>query len=241
MLTLDTCPLLNPADDRTQRILELYNGTAKQLELLESTFPELVRSDAQVKKLVEELRRICRELQKKSYSIGFIGPTQSGKSTTVNYVLDAIDPVDQPCREGHGDNTTSAVSRIIRGERSVQLHYMPPEKFAQKRERLCQATGFDPASSDDDILRQADQRLADVRSGAAQPLPDGEQILEHDIIVLKALLTAYKRYHHELPRWLENIRKEPFASYRTSGTIICRIPPSTPHSVNDDHPPFPYT
>lgn len=92
MLTLDTCPLLNPADDRTQRILDLYNGTAKQLELLKSTFPELVRSDAQVTKLVEELQRICRELQKKSYSIGFIGPTQSGKSTTVNYVLDAIDP-----------------------------------------------------------------------------------------------------------------------------------------------------
>lgn len=212
MLTLDSCPLLNPTDDRTQRILDLYNAAAKQLELLTATFPELVRSDAQVTKLVEELQRILRELQKKSYSIGFIGPTQSGKSTTVNYVLDATDPADQPCREGHGDNTTSTVSRIVRGERSVRLHYMSPEKFAQKRERLCQASGFDPASSDDDILRQADQRLADVRNGAAQPLPDGEQILEHDIIVLKALLTAYKRYHHELPRWLENIRNEPFAS-----------------------------
>jgi hypothetical protein len=85
---------------------------------------------------------------------------------------------------------------------------MDESKFAQKRDRLCQATGFDPGSSNEDILRQLDQRLADVRSGAAQPLPDGEQILEHDIIVLKSLLIAHGRFHRD---WLGKTREAPFA------------------------------
>ncbi len=194
MLTLENCPLLDPADSRSRVVVELYNKAARQAEILRQTFPELVRDDNTLGKLLQDLEAIAADLKKSSYSIGFIGPTQSGKSTTVNYVLDAVDPKHQPCREGTGDNTTSAVSRIVRGERSLQLIYMSPREFNRKRQQLCLRAGFDPDSSNEDILRQTDQRLADVRSGGALPLATGEQILEHDVIVLKNLLTASQRF-----------------------------------------------
>lgn len=187
-LQLKNCPLLNEQVGSDMVLLRRYEIACKQFQLLFGHFGEEMRDDPTVKPLVNEMERVRNSLAKSHYAIGFIGPTQSGKSTAFNYVLDAVDTDDQPCKEGGGDNTTATVSRIRRGKRSLSLIYMTPSQLDKKRELLCRVTAFDPDVDDRDILSRVPARMAEVQNGRTEHLLANEPILPRDVELLKELL-----------------------------------------------------
>lgn len=200
-ITLEECPLLkvgpeslNGEGGRDQQavadLITAFNRAVDQLRLFRRAFGHDLDQDERLVELRQKLWAIRKELTKQHYSIGFIGPTQNGKSTALNYVLDATNPTDQPCREGNADNTTSTMSRIRFGPRGVRLFYMTPQQFAKKREALCLACGLNPESSDEDLLKRLPVRVSEVNEGIAPTLEGGKEILPHDLFKLEQLLKA---------------------------------------------------
>lgn len=195
-LTIEDCPLLEAS--QSGGLLAAFNKAVRQVALFTEHFGSALDDDDCLIELKDQLDRVRRNLTKSRYSIGFIGPTQSGKSTTVNYVLDVTEPEHQPCKEGSGDNTTSTVSRLLKGERSLELRYMTQEQFSAKREQLCTSSGLAPETSDADLLARLPQQLDAARNGSAPPLPDGQPILEHDVRLLQQLLQAFRTHGNRL-------------------------------------------
>jgi hypothetical protein len=187
-LLLEDCPLLDEQAEPDMALLRRYGIACKQFQLLFGQFGEEMRGDPTVKPLVDDMKRVRDSLTKSHYAIGFIGPTQSGKSTAFNYVLDAVHPDDQPCKEGGGDNTTATVSRIRCGKRSLSLMYMTPSQLEKKRELLCRVTAFDPDLDDRSILNRVPTRMTEVQNGRTEHLVANEPILPRDVELLKELL-----------------------------------------------------
>lgn len=186
----EDCPLLNSEDTRIQTLLGSFNAAAQQLALLPETFGREFEADEAFVEFERRLAGVRKSLAKTYYRIGFIGPTQSGKSTTVNYVLDSLSPVDQPCKEGTGDNTTSTVSRLRLGRRKLDLLYMSRPQFNEKRKQLCLMSGLDQDLSNEALLARIPSRLEEIKSGAETVLDSGQAILEQDVVLLRRLLEA---------------------------------------------------
>ncbi len=219
-LTLGDCPLLEDSPEN-RALIDAFNQAVAQFAIFPRAFGEDLAQDPTLVELSEKLRKIGQDLTKQHYSIGFIGPTQNGKSTALNYVLDVTQPRDQPCREGGGDNTTSTMSRIRQGQRGVKLIYMNQAQFENKRKALCLASGLNPGSdekqSDDkDLLSRIPQRLVDVEQGSAPVLENGKEILPHDVVKLQQLLNA-RRSDPSLidspPQQVDYARREIYLNY----------------------------
>lgn len=190
-LELRNCPLLEDTDVN-RALIATFNKAVHQLDLFPKAFGQDLANDEVLVELSERLQAIRGDLTKQHYSIGFIGPTASGKSTSINYVLDEIDREHQPCREGSGDNSTSTMCRIRRGERNLKLFYMSQAQLEKKRRVLCEASGFMPESSDEELLARIPQRLAEVEAGTTPLLESGQAVVSPDVLKLKQLLVAVR-------------------------------------------------
>lgn len=180
-------------------LLAKYGGEAAEqlIGRFAAALAELngLRSDRQIAPLLltgrldDVLARLARArelLTRRRYTVGCIGITQAGKSTTINNVLG-----EEVCKPGSGDATSSQPSRIVfAARRSLDVEFLTPARFAARREALCQQLGLaTPPDDDRELLALAD------RPEMFRP-PDGPEPprLREDLAYLREFLTAHARH-----------------------------------------------
>jgi hypothetical protein len=93
------------------------------------------------------MAKIAATMTRKRFSIGFIGPSQAGKSTTVGNLL-SVSKDECPAPQGSGGPTTSVPTRLVpcaapdprcqAGERHlIELQYMTKAEFRERIRDIC--------------------------------------------------------------------------------------------------------
>jgi len=138
-------------------------------------------------------------LTKQRYTVGCIGITQAGKSTTINSILG-----EEVCKPGSGDACSSQPSRIVYADRrAIDVEFLTPGRLAARRQLLCEQIGLATPEDDAQLLPRLD-RPDDFRD------PDGPDRprLKEDLAYLRAFLTAYrthKAFVTDAPRVLSDL------------------------------------
>ena len=91
-LTPESCPLLVHAD----QLVRPYNTLVQQFRRIEQDMPAFLRDHDGVRKLMDDLEAVRRKLTRTRYLVGFCGPSQIGKSTTFNNVLEVPEAEARP-------------------------------------------------------------------------------------------------------------------------------------------------
>jgi len=129
--------------------------------------PALGRS-AELDALLERLEEIRKHLQRPCYSIGFIGPSQVGKSTSFNNVLDinkatlSAEEYDArvPAKEGIGDAMTASITRLHAGDdNKCVVEYLTHEMH----EFRCKIMGYPEInqSNIEEHIENLEQQISD--------------------------------------------------------------------------------
>jgi hypothetical protein len=113
-------------------------------DVLEEATRELPRfADREVVAEVRgELTQLAKTMSKQRFEIGFIGPSQAGKSTTVGNLL-SVSEKDSPAPQGSGGATTSVPTRLVPRptaegtEHAVTLRYFSEEEFRSRVRDMC--------------------------------------------------------------------------------------------------------
>ena len=140
-LEYSDCKLLqdNTLVDRFNRVDEVFS---EALEIL----PRFGQRDT-VEKVKAELSRLAEVMVRPRFTIGFIGPSQAGKSTTVGNLL-AVSKDESPAPQGTGGPTTSVPTRLIprrephsscpAGERhGIELQFLTTKQFQERVADIC--------------------------------------------------------------------------------------------------------
>lgn len=136
------CPLLKGEDaDKDERLVlvERFNAVSDILANAAEALPQF-RERAVVAQVRDELARLEKTMTKQRFRIGFIGPSQSGKSTTISNLLAIATDAEAPTPRGNGAPTTSVPTRIVPlptasgGANAIRLCYY---SRAELRERIC--------------------------------------------------------------------------------------------------------
>lgn len=180
MPTLDPsrCKLL-----RDDRLVDRYNAVH---DVLEEAARELPRfgERAVVAEARSDLDRLAETMTKERFQIGFIGPSQIGKSATVRNLL-RVSSEDAPTPEGSGGPTTSVPTRTIprppgsTTQHKVWLHYYSKAEFTKRVADIC-----------DLVKIRFDEDLRQVREAAAAKQREDPHYKAADIEVLLKLLDA---------------------------------------------------
>ncbi len=148
------CPLLTRHPSGAD-LVRAYNAVAGQLRA--------TRADAEVGQIVgtavfeeavlKPLAKVRGEMARPRYTVGFIGLSQAGKSTTVNNLLGDA----EVCKSGAGAATSSQPARLLRAPaRSLDVAYLTTANYEARRLRLCKEVGLLNPGADDDLLKQLD-------------------------------------------------------------------------------------
>jgi hypothetical protein len=152
-LTAADCPLLARQGADGARLLDEYNAAAAQLRALR-TDPEaggLVESAEFQRATADLLAKVRRAIKRPRYSVGFIGLSQAGKSTTVNNLLGDADV----CKSGAGVATSSQPARLTRAPaRSLDVAYLTTAEYEARRLELCKQIDLPSPGTDDDLAKQ---------------------------------------------------------------------------------------
>ena len=140
-LEYSDCKLLqdNTLVDRFNRVDEVFSEALENL-------PRFGQRDT-VKKVKAELSRLAEVMVRPRFTIGFIGPSQAGKSTTVGNLL-AVSKDESPAPQGTGGPTTSVPTRLIPrrephascppGERhGIELQFLTTKQFQERVADIC--------------------------------------------------------------------------------------------------------
>lgn len=135
-LTHDQCRFMRPEHvDRYNRFVALLDRCREPLAGQSQT--------ANVVALEERLRKLVPRMTRNRFRIGFIGPSQVGKSFTVSNFL-GVPREQSPTPEGKGEAMTSAPTRIRRSggiqegaPGAIQLHYMLKDEFRARVANIC--------------------------------------------------------------------------------------------------------
>ncbi|NBW87386.1 MAG: hypothetical protein EBR23_11305, partial [Planctomycetia bacterium] len=140
-LTQESCKLL-----QDERLVERFNDVDQILSEATAKLPRFADRDV-VARVKEELSKLAVEMTRQRFSIGFIGPSQAGKSTTVGNLL-SVSKDECPAPQGSGGPTTSVPTRLVPcaephpqcqpGERHyIELQYMSTAQFRDRLKDLC--------------------------------------------------------------------------------------------------------
>jgi|688.fasta_scaffold37224_3 hypothetical protein len=140
-LTQESCKLL-----QDERLVERFNDVDQILSEATAKLPRFADRDV-VARVKEELSKLAVEMTRQRFSIGFIGPSQAGKSTTVGNLL-SVSKDECPAPQGSGGPTTSVPTRLVPcaephpqcqpGERHyIELQYMSTTQFRDRLKDLC--------------------------------------------------------------------------------------------------------
>ncbi len=180
-------PRLKQADCtllRDEQLVDRYNSVYRVLNDATRELPKF-RDREVVAEARTELEQLALVLQKKRFFIGFIGPSQIGKSATVCNLL-SVDEQNAPTPQGSGGPTTSVPTRTIPkppapgAENTVSLHYFTKAEFLARVRDICDLVKI---RFDDTDLRQ-------VRDAAKAKQQDEPHFKAADMEVLVRLLDA---------------------------------------------------
>ena len=140
-LDYSDCKLLqnNELVDRFNKIDQVFGEAIESL-------PRFAQRET-VGKLKAELSRLAAVMVRPRFTIGFIGPSQAGKSTTVGNLL-AVSKDESPAPQGTGGPTTSVPTRLIprreplpscpAGERhGIELKFLTKKQFRERVGDIC--------------------------------------------------------------------------------------------------------
>ena len=180
----DECPLLTRHASGAD-LIRSFNEVAAQLRATQAD-PEVgqvVRTPEFAKAVLSPLGRVRQDMARPRYTVGFIGLSQAGKSTTVNNLLG-----DEVCSMGKGVACSSQPARVIRAaERSLDVVYLTAAEYEARRRELCKVIGLLNPGEDDDLLKQLD-------SDAVFEAVRGMARLPQDRDYLKKFLRAARRH-----------------------------------------------
>lgn len=140
-LTHEACRLLQ--DDK---LVDRFNAVAEILSEASGKLPRFAEREV-VAGVKLDLAALADTMTRKRFSIGFIGPSQAGKSTTVGNLL-SVSKDECPAPQGSGGPTTSVPTRLVPcaepaaqcqpGERHlIELQYMTKGQFRDRVRDLC--------------------------------------------------------------------------------------------------------
>lgn len=189
-ITIEQCRLLDPKND--QDLVDQYNRAVQIAEEIRRQFG----IDSLNSGVVKKLSSVGEVLTRPRYSIGAIGVTGSGKSTTINSILGVTRIEDRPVPEAAvGANTTATMTRLRNASQNeLTLTYLTRQEFDEKRKYLCSIVGFPPEMDDDDILRELPRHIEKATAGLLVHPDEARKVERDDPVRLEKLLTARK--HH---------------------------------------------
>lgn len=198
-------PRLDPAACKLlkdERLVERFNAVHAVLEEAVKELPRFGERQI-VTDVGRDLDRLAETMQKDRFAIGFIGPSQVGKSMTVSNLL-SVPEKDAPSPQGGGGPTTSVPTRLVPrppadgATNGLTLCYFSKEEF---RRRVCDICDLVRVQFDDDLrrLREAVQRQQEE-----QP-----HFKAADHIVLLGLLDAALKF----PEYLGEMSREEKGDY----------------------------
>lgn len=125
--------------DRFNKIDQIFSDAV-------ATLPRFSHRDV-VGRVKNELSRLAAVMVRPRFTIGFIGPSQAGKSTTVGNLL-AVSKDESPAPQGTGGPTTSVPTRLIprreplpscpEGERhGIELKFLTQKQFQDRVSDIC--------------------------------------------------------------------------------------------------------
>lgn len=195
-LNRDECVLV--PDDIRERLAQQYNLAADLASFIgEHLAAHQIREHFD--KLCTELLQIRELLNRQTYHVGFLGPFQAGKSTTVNHVLGALNASDEPAGVGQGFPTTAVITRLVRSnsQHSIRPVFLTESEYETKRRFLAELVGLDPEERDEVLIReckrilrtwQSEVRTRCDRSGNESP------VRRRDVEYLVLMLKSYSRF-----------------------------------------------
>ncbi|MFM8537661.1 MAG: hypothetical protein ACKOES_06280, partial [Planctomycetaceae bacterium] len=179
-------PRVDPADClllRDERLVSRFNAVHDVLENAARDLPRFASRQV-VADVRIEMDEIARKLTKKRFCIGFIGPSQVGKSATVCNLL-SVSEENAPTPQGSSGPTTSVPTRTVppppapNAVNAVALHYFSRPEFLERVRDIC-----------DLVKIRFDEDLPQVREAALAKRQEDPHFKAADVAVLVKLLDA---------------------------------------------------
>lgn len=184
---------------RNDRLVERFNAVNSILDEAIRDLPRFGERQV-VADVGSDLSKVATAMSRQRFSIGFIGPSQVGKSMTVSNLL-SVPEKDAPSPQGGGGPTTSVPTRLIPqpraagGTTGMTLCYFSRQEFRARVRDICDLVRI---QFEDDLTRLRDSV---VRQREEQP-----HFKAADHAVLQSLLEAAIRF----PAYLgDTSREEP--------------------------------
>ena len=191
-LTLAVCPLLTKDG---AAVVDRFNQAARLFREIEQKYPALLER-ADVKDRALKLDGIRVRLLRKQYLVGFLGTTQSGKSTTFNNIL-GVNDMDAPAESGVAGATTSAITRLLKtdgDDHSLKLRYLSEAEFQAKRAALIEVMEGNKHWTNAEILSDLHEKRNRLKNGKASAEKGGADVLPADLDALECLLRSYEKF-----------------------------------------------
>ena len=127
----------------SQELVDHFNRVNKLLE--QAAAMHALSESTDFKRLQKKLETIRMQLERNHYRIGFIGPSQVGKSTSFNNVLGinkgslSAEEYDArvPAKEGIGDAMTASITRLHAGhENKCIVEYLSDEMHKSRCDEM---------------------------------------------------------------------------------------------------------
>ena len=179
-------PRLDPARCtllRDEQLVGRYNAVNDVLDEATRELPRFADREV-VAEVRGELSRLADVMTKKRFFIGFIGPSQVGKSATVCNLL-SVDEENAPTPQGSSGPTTSVPTRTVPKppgpgvENSISLHYFSKAEFLKRVCAIC-----------DLVKIRFDEDLSQIREAAVLKQQENPHFKAADMEVLLKLIDA---------------------------------------------------
>jgi len=178
------CPLLDIDPAGRDRVLAAYAAAREQWLRLRKQAPEEL-ANSEVAQAVRQIAEVRRRLARQTYLVGFLGPSQAGKSTTVNNLVGRkVSP------QGEGEATTCVVTRLaIAPKDALTLHYFSGERYRERRTKLCDWAQL--PNTDNMTEAQVLDKLAS-HTPSQKPGSSARRVLAEDVPYLRCFLKSHQ-------------------------------------------------
>lgn len=214
-LEQSTCRLL-----RDEALVDKFNAIDQILSEAITRLPRFAQRDA-VTQVQNRLSQLAMRMTRPRFSIGFIGPSQAGKSTTVGNLL-SVSKDECPAPQGSGGPTTSVPTRLIPcrepsprcppGERhAIELQYMTTAEFRARVEDICKLLTLEFVGNLKGLLEAAEKQTAEkphfkaadhrVLIGLLKAARDNPGVIQDTPLVEAGVYSKRREYatHQDVP------------------------------------------
>ena len=201
------CPILKRFPEKLAPVLAVYNRAVQVHNKLATRFPGVLEQP-ELAESRERLDKAREELITPRFKVGFLGPFQCGKSTTLNNLLgDKISGI------GSGKAATSVITRLIAQKPgtpyTLSLRYFNVAEYEKRRNTLCEWLRIQsPAGRSEHQLLEALKTHNPSKAGTT----NARRVLDDDKPYLTAFLQSFEDYRTKNlirnPNYIEGARYE---------------------------------